>query len=213
MSRARGSSIQCSHSDESKRQLPSKPAQPNFAARLPSKPKQALPSVPTVRAQPGKSNLSSSLAYLRKAESSGSTAALPVPRSATFSSRPADVVKAAPGPSRQWSEELEVDESGPQRGQDLTILEDLKPGPKEFGRDPEGEHDWLHLEPNSKIRLAWVLRSHPDDDLCSGSVNYPTRTCKITYPAGTTSPHLSSTLLSVSPATERRTMSQYLVIG
>lgn len=77
-----------------------------------------------------------------------------MPRSLTFGSRPAATVKLEAGTSRQHSPDLEVDEPGPQRGEDLTILENLMPGPKEFGRDPEGEDEWLHLEPNSKIRLV-----------------------------------------------------------
>ena len=60
------------------------------------------------------------------------------------------------GPSRRsTSPELAVDPPGPQRDtDDLTISENLLPGPKEFGRDPEGEEEWIHLEPNSGIRLS-----------------------------------------------------------
>ena len=41
----------------------------------------------------------------------------------------------------------------------LTIIENLIPGPKGFGRDPEGEQEWLHLEPNSGIRLLYVCKN------------------------------------------------------
>jgi minichromosome maintenance protein 10 len=150
------SNLVCSRAETSAKTLPMKPAQPDFTSRAPLKapprPKQALPSLPSA-AHPTKSNLSSSLASLRKATGS-SSATTPVPRSTTFASRPAGIVRAEAGPSRQLSPDLEVDEPGPQRGEDLTILENLMPGPRDFGRDPEGEHEWLHLEPNSKIRLV-----------------------------------------------------------
>ncbi len=36
----------------------------------------------------------------------------------------------------------------------LAIIENLLPGPRNFERDPEGEEEWVHLEPNSAIRLS-----------------------------------------------------------
>lgn len=74
-------------------------------------------------------------------------------RSSTFAERPQSQIQAEAGPSRHTSQVLEVDEPGPQRESDLTILENLKLGPQEFGLDPEGDTEWLHFEPNSKIRL------------------------------------------------------------
>lgn len=37
---------------------------------------------------------------------------------------------------------------------DLTIVNDLQLGPKEFGHDPEGGEEWAKVEPNSGIRLS-----------------------------------------------------------
>ncbi len=36
----------------------------------------------------------------------------------------------------------------------LTVVETLTLGPKEVGKDPEGEDEWRNVEPNSGIRLA-----------------------------------------------------------
>ena len=41
----------------------------------------------------------------------------------------------------------------------LIVIEDLQPGPKNFGRDPDGEFGWESLEPNSGLRLRYVLQS------------------------------------------------------
>ena len=63
---------------------------------------------------------------------------------------------------RQASEELDV-ETGPGREKgkavqrdhdDLTVVHDLKIGPREHGLDPEGENEWSFHEPNSGIRLS-----------------------------------------------------------
>jgi minichromosome maintenance protein 10 len=111
-----------------------------------------------VPAQPAKSTLSSSLASLRRTATSKPV--LPrAPRSSSFAERLAPMnqsqIPAGPSRSSEVEDELEVGEPG--RSDDLTILEGLKPGPKEFGRDPEGEESWLHLEPNTKIRLSCVI--------------------------------------------------------
>ena len=145
------------HDDEVALPLPAQTAQPKFtaAARAP-KPVQALPSIP---AQPAKSALSASLAALRRTTSTSGEVKPEVSRSTTFAIRPKapkprPARPASAGPSRHSSEELEVDQPGPQRdSDDLTILENLDPGPKEHGTDPEGGEEWLHLEPNSHIRL------------------------------------------------------------
>lgn len=138
-------------------QLSSKPSQSKFTVPKPPRPaKQVLPSIPAL---PVKSSLSTSLAAMRKTASSSSTQVTKsiVPRSSTFGEKPrAQATNAEAGPSRHGSPELDVDEPGPQREADLTVLENLKLGPQEFGRDPEGEEDWLHLEPNSQIRLLYV---------------------------------------------------------
>jgi hypothetical protein len=103
--------------------------------------------------------MSASLAALRRSTSTSNEVKPEIARSTSFSVRPKAPkprpTRPAPaGPSRLSSEELEVDEPGPQRdADDLTILENLDPGPKEHGIDPEGGEEWLHLEPNSKIRL------------------------------------------------------------
>jgi hypothetical protein len=38
----------------------------------------------------------------------------------------------------------------------LTVLEDLKTGPIEYGRDPEGMAEWTWVEPNSGINLRYA---------------------------------------------------------
>jgi hypothetical protein len=64
------------------------------------------------------------------------------------------------GAAEEEDEELEVDEPGVQRDQDgLAIIEKLRPGPRDFGKDPEGEGVWAFVEPNSGIRLSCVSPS------------------------------------------------------
>jgi hypothetical protein len=36
----------------------------------------------------------------------------------------------------------------------LAIVEKLEPGPRAFGKDPEGEDVWAFVEPNSGVRLS-----------------------------------------------------------
>lgn len=51
---------------------------------------------------------------------------------------------------------LEIVRDGTERASDLTVMNELKMGAREVGKDPEGGHVWRHLEPNSGIRLKWV---------------------------------------------------------
>ncbi|CED85280.1 Protein required for S-phase initiation or completion [Phaffia rhodozyma] len=46
------------------------------------------------------------------------------------------------------------------RETDLTVVEDLTMGPKEFGKDPSGSDLWESVEPNTGIRLAKRTYSH-----------------------------------------------------
>lgn len=134
--------------------LPMKSSQPIFVPHL--KPaQQSLPSVP----EPGPSRMSNSLAVLRRSTSS-STSALPqhvsTPRSSSFSSRLSAKSEQRQSFKRGISADLEVEDKRTvsRDGDNLAIIEELVPGPREFGRDPEGEEEWLHLEPNSSIRLT-----------------------------------------------------------
>jgi minichromosome maintenance protein 10 len=115
-------------------ELPKRPVQPKFQAKEPKRPVvvQKLPSLP----QAGSSKFSSSLASIRRGSVQG------------FDTK--DVRTRA----RSRSGSLEVDVSRRRDGEDLTVVEDLKIGPREFGRDPEGEDVWDFLEPNSGIRLT-----------------------------------------------------------
>lgn len=111
-------------------ECPAPPKQPIFGIK--AKPvKQALPSIPT-QPQAGPSRLSSSLASLRHNTER----------------------------RRSASAELDVDGDPKKKGKavqrnddDLTLKHDLRIGPKEHGLDPEGEKEWLFMEPNSGIRL------------------------------------------------------------
>ncbi|OCF40221.1 hypothetical protein I317_05978 [Kwoniella heveanensis CBS 569] len=160
---------------------PSRPAQPNFNSGLPkanvAPPKakavpQVLPTLPARKA----SSMGSSLAALRR---SGSASQSPQPaasRSAGFtdknkpsqSSHQAESSKHA----RNRSPELDLYDKGKgkevMRDEDnLAIIENLVLGPKEFGLDPEGEEEWLNVEPNSGIRLSKRIlpHSHVQDHL------------------------------------------------
>lgn len=50
--------------------------------------------------------------------------------------------------------DLENVRMGAERGADLTVTANLCLGPRDFGPDPEGEHEWCSVEPNSGIRLS-----------------------------------------------------------
>ena len=63
--------------------------------------------------------------------------------------------------AREVSPELEIDAPKilARDADSLALVENLVPGPKKFGRDPEGEEEFRNLEPNSLIRLSYVLMS------------------------------------------------------
>lgn len=67
-----------------------------------------------------------------------------IPRSFSF----------ARAPVSRDNSELQVDRTVKERAEDLTLKTNLKTGPGEFGLDPEGEHKWRAVEPNSGVRLA-----------------------------------------------------------
>lgn len=65
--------------------------------------------------------------------------------------------------------DLEIVRTGAERADDLTLDHELELGPREFGKDPEGEDVWRALEPNSGIRLSKRVLSHEDvQDLIRG---------------------------------------------
>ncbi|ORY24121.1 hypothetical protein BCR39DRAFT_547670 [Naematelia encephala] len=56
---------------------------------------------------------------------------------------------------KEENTDIELEVEDPTREQDsMMVVERLKPGPKHFGRDPEGEEVWAFVEPNSGIRLS-----------------------------------------------------------
>ena len=117
--------------------------------------KDYLPK-PIVLAQPIKSKMSATLASLRRTTSSSDQPVIvKEPRSSSFTQKPLPQTtqNAQAGPSAShWSdEELEVGRR--ERDDDMTLLHDLMPGPREFGKDPEGGDKWSTLEPNTRIRL------------------------------------------------------------
>lgn len=100
--------------------------------------------------KPASSSLAASLVASRSSLA-GDKSRVTVDRSSSFSQ---PVVKT----------EVDADEGQPadwgQSGRDessLTVKEELTPGPKEFGLDTEGLHEWRAVEPNSGIRLSWVV--------------------------------------------------------
>ncbi|WWD21887.1 hypothetical protein CI109_106375 [Kwoniella shandongensis] len=177
--------------------LPSRPAQPNFGSSSTSsrytkpasvaKPTpQPLPSIPSSKP----SSLSSSLAALRRSNSSSSkspqtaqpTRSVNLSQKTTISAVPS--IAESSSRARDRSPESEYDDNGkgkakePLRDEDsLTIIEKLELGPKEFGRDPEGEEEWRDVEPNSGIRLSKRIlpHSHLQDHL-SGRYYIPPST-------------------------------------
>ncbi|WWC67476.1 uncharacterized protein I206_101384 [Kwoniella pini CBS 10737] len=165
--------------------LPTRPAQPNFnpnqasssskiisTSRLePIINPQSLPSLP----QAGPSRMGSSLAARRKtATNSSSTSQLPskaIIRSSGFEERkkppslPSLPSSSIKGKAKEESPEIELEvedqKEQVQRDQDnLTIIEKLVLGPKEFGLDPEGGDEWNFVEPNSGVRLSKRTLSH-----------------------------------------------------
>lgn len=78
---------------------------------------------------------------------------------------------AAPTASRRGEQE-EVDEWDVAKDTwrdeiDLTVLENLQLGVKDFGRDQKGELEWKWTEPNSGINLKYVASSATCDLLDS----------------------------------------------
>ena len=71
-----------------------------------------------------------------------------VKRSSTFTAAPAVREPALPSPVRSYA-----------RDDNLRLVEDLKPGPREFTA-PADDPDWQQVEPNSRIRLKCA---HPLD--------------------------------------------------
>ncbi|EJT49372.1 hypothetical protein A1Q1_01574 [Trichosporon asahii var. asahii CBS 2479] len=66
-------------------------------------------------------------------------------------------------------DDLEIVRTGTERAEDLTLDHELELGPREFGKDPEGEEVWRALEPNSGIRLSKRVLPHEDvQDLIRG---------------------------------------------
>ncbi len=147
--------------------LPPKPAQPIFTSR--TKPiLQSLPSVP----EAGPSRMSTSLASLRRPIQTSSSAVskqVSTVRSSSFINRTQPKLQRKPLTDRESFDELEVeDQKGVTRDEDsLAFIENLVPGPRTFGRDPEGEEEWLHLEPNSSIRLSYVPLAYTTDRLAN----------------------------------------------
>lgn len=144
----------------------------------------ALPSLPDLRER--KSGLAASLAALRRSDLTGGgreregellrpSESRPSHPQGSMLAKPAKCemdLTGRGGPEAQYGysgdPNGEGDEDGDgdgeghgarvQRDDDtLAILEKLTLGPKQFGRDPEGGDEWLSVEPNSGIRLMYVV--------------------------------------------------------
>ncbi|TYJ55121.1 hypothetical protein B9479_004157 [Cryptococcus floricola] len=123
------------------------------------KPVQKLPSLPA-----------------RRGISSAAPPGRPSHESASASSKPSSSKRLNPAPyptaassraraERERSDSLEVEdkkESYRRDDVDSTLIEELERGPKEFGRDPEGDDEWASVEPNSGIRLRKRTTPHKE---------------------------------------------------
>ncbi|RXK39603.1 hypothetical protein M231_03105 [Tremella mesenterica] len=149
--------------------LPIPPPKPIFHPK-PKPLKQNLPDIPR---KPIASKMSSSLAALRRGPSSSTLSHNTVSRSSSFAKRPelpsaaTSVLSTNPSSLRKDEEDDELEVYKPdghvdRDGYDMTILENIKLGPGEFGRDPEGEEVWRDLEPNSGIRLSKRILPHSE---------------------------------------------------
>lgn len=108
------------------------------------------------------------LSSVSAATSSSAHAIKPeIERTSSFSTAPAMPLRpASTASSSRKGKEREVDHdhgsrgiaSGGGRAEDLTVVESLKMGPREFGNGPGGDAGWERVEPNSGIRLSCVQR-------------------------------------------------------
>lgn len=68
--------------------------------------------------------------------------------------------KEGQGSDAEWEKHGALGSTKPEevkRRDDLTVLERLERGPREFGSGPEGDGKWQSVEPNSGIRLRLVV--------------------------------------------------------
>lgn len=152
--------------------LPEKPKQPVFV------PRSTVPKTEPVDLlqAPKKSTVLERLAA-RKAMSDKLPSLPTAERSTSFKdrvpsrerSRSATPVGAPPNSRSPTGDDLEIVRTGNERAEDLTLDHELELGPREFGKDPEGEEVWRALEPNSGIRLSKRVLPHEDvQDLIRG---------------------------------------------
>ena len=148
--------------------LPSKPPQPRFSNASSAQASSSRMTLPDIPAKPSISRLSSSLAALRQKTGAVRKDALPAVRSSSFyakRSNPPPKPAMAPtsrhdsssdkGKVKSVTPEEDPAVNEVQRDEDsLTIINRLELGPKDFGKDPEGEDLWEHVEPNSRTRLS-----------------------------------------------------------
>jgi hypothetical protein len=146
-------------------------------------PKQELPTLPNAIAGP--SRMGGALAALRKPASDGARreadaaidpsargriTARPVPPRISSSTRAvassappetdADDARSTRRPDEE--DDLSSSRTSVKRDEDtLAIIEDLTPGPQDFGRDPDGGVGWEQVEPYSRLRLRCVITLVP----------------------------------------------------
>lgn len=198
--------------------IPTKPVpSPNFIIP-PALSKSAL-----LTSLPRAVEAASSLTKWDDVERSKSFGAAPLVRKESLGGRNEDGLKAK-GKERARSEERgrEPKLVERRREDDLTVVEDLKMGPREFGKDPAGLDLWETIEPNTGIRLTFVrpllfysTLKDPIDffffffffSLSKANERTHTTLSKRTSPTDTTCPLHSSTRSSDSPETARSTTS------
>lgn len=155
--------------------FPEKPKQPVFAPR----PRLSTPSASVdLTPAPQKSTVLERLAA-RRAARDGLPCLPTVERSTSFKDKASssrETTRAstpreapAPGSKRSDVDDLEIVRTGTERTDDLTLDQELELGPRDFGKDPEGEEVWRAVEPNSGIRLSKRALPHEDvQDLIRG---------------------------------------------
>ncbi|AFR95873.1 hypothetical protein CNAG_06588 [Cryptococcus neoformans var. grubii H99] len=150
-------------------QAPSQPKFVSASSLLPHerKPAQELPPLPIVP-----STMAAKMAalkqrpnYVKSSRQTSASFSASVSNSSHLSSKPSSCRPDKLNCERSRSSSLEVEDKKPvirRDEEDSTLIEELELGPKQFGPDPEGEDEWLGVEPNSNIRLKKRVMPHAD---------------------------------------------------
>lgn len=139
------------------------PSQPKFVSassllpreRKPAQELQPLPIVPSTMAAK-MAALKQRSNYVKSSRQTSASSSASASNSSRLSSKPSSCRPDKLKCEQSRSPSLEVEDKKPvirRDEEDSTIIEELELGPKQFGPDPEGQDEWLSVEPNSNIRL------------------------------------------------------------